>query len=140
MGFSSRKTFGSVLALALLAAGGCSPRAPENRAPLADAAEGSDRISSGQFGRLTVPCRDPAAMAQALLELTRRDLADDTRVRLLDHSSDDVRLRDGPGQIVVIVYAVSETGDEPVITTTEHFLVNESCQVLHWSSAARPTG
>lgn len=120
----------------LLVTGACSPAGPSsNRPSPADAAKGSEMISNRHFGRLTVPCREPDAMARALLALTSRDLADGARTRLLDHSSDEVRLKDGSGRIVVIVYSISDDDDESVVTTTEHFLVNTSCQVLHWSSA-----
>lgn len=126
---------------AVLAVSACSPAGPNNKATsLADAAKGSERISARHFGRQTVPCREPDATARALLELTSRDLADDTRTRLLDHESDRVQLNDGPGQIVVIVYSIAEGDDEAVITTTEHFLVNQACQVLHWSSASNANG
>lgn len=79
-------------------------------------------------------CREPDAMARALLELTSRDLADGTRTRLLDHASDDVRLKDSSGKIVVIVYSILDDDDGAVITTTEHFLVN---QLARYSTGAR---
>lgn len=135
------RPFFAALCPALLLLGACSPAAPENKArSLAAAAKGSEMISSRHFGRLTVPCREPEAMARALLELTSRDLGGDRRTRLLDYATDDVRLKDGSGTIVVIVYSVSAEERNAVITTTEHFLVNQSCQVLHWSSAVSPAG
>lgn len=79
-------------------------------------------------------------MARALLEISSRDLADGAQTRILDHESDEVRLKDGLGKIVVIVYSISEGDEDAVITTTEHFLVNQACQVLHWSSAISATG
>lgn len=95
----------------MLAVSACSPAGPTNKATsLADAAKGSERISTRHFGRQTVPCREPDAMARALLELTSRDLADDTRTRVLDHESDRVQLKDGSGQIVVIVYFPQTSG------------------------------
>lgn len=75
-------------------------------------------------------------MGRSLVELTRRDLGSDVRTRLIDIDSDEVMLRDGPGKIVVIVYSATTRDDTDVITTTEQFLVNPSCQVLNWSSAA----
>lgn len=125
-----------MLCPAMLLMSACGPAEPNNKelSP-AEAAKGAERISARHFGRLTVPCREPSEMAQALLKLTSRDLAEGARTRLLDHSSDDVRLKDGSGKIVAIVYSVSEEDEESVITTAEHFLVNQTCQVLHWGSA-----
>lgn len=102
---------------------------------LAEAAGGSESITTAHFSRQTVPCADRAAMGPALLELTRRDLADDAQVRLLDHQVERIRLKDGQGQIAVIVYAVSPSDSNAVATTTEHFLISEDCRVLHWRSA-----
>ena len=116
----------------------CSQAPPEGHTPLAEAAKGSEAISSRHFGRQVVPCDDPEATARALLEITERDLGGGTRTRLLDHAVDDIRLRDGGGKIAVIVYAVSSGEDSDELTTTEHFLINDDCRILPWSSAARP--
>lgn len=106
--------------------------------PLAKAAEGTESISARHFSRVTVPCDDPPATARALLELTRRDLGEGTHVQLLDYGTDAIRLRDGDGRIAVIVYSVAGEGEDSAVTTTEHFLINDSCRVMHWSSAVSP--
>lgn len=129
-----------ILGAALVALGGCDGPAPKaGPTALAAAAEGSQSVSDRHFSRLSVPCEDPEAAARALLQLTSRDLGDDARTRLLDHATDNVRLKDGPGKIAVIVYAVSAEGGGDTVTTTEHFLINGDCRVLHWSSAVAPT-
>ena len=115
----------------------CGPNESQQAAnALTQAAQGSENIAASQFGRETVPCADNQAMARSLLELTSRDLPRDAEPRLLDSANEPVQLKDGPGKIVVIVFAIS-TGEDSAITTTEHFLVNRYCQVLHWKSVAR---
>ncbi len=121
--------------LASLAA--CDSRSEETsrEQPLATSAKGAALVSNSHFGKQKVPCRDDQAMGRSLVELTSRDLGSDVSTRLIDVDSDEVMLRDGPGKIVVIVYSATTRDDADVITTTEHFLVNPSCQVINWSSA-----
>lgn len=124
---------------ATLAISACEEAAPKGGPqPLADAAKGSESIADRHFGRVTVPCDDQRATARALLELTRRDLGEGARTRLLDYGTDRVRLKDGYGRIAVIVYSISNENGQATGTTTEHFLINDSCRVMHWSSAVDP--
>lgn len=141
MSFGQYSRSVALLCAMSLMLGACGEAAPQNGpGSMADAAKGSELISDRHFGRLTVPCDNPEVTARALLQLTSRDLADDARPRLLDYGTDEVRLKDGSGTIAVIVYAVSAEDEQAVVTTTEHFLMNDRCQVLHWSSAVAPTG
>lgn len=129
----------ALLSLQVIALGSCSgTTSGPNPQDLAKTAAGSEKISDRHFSRLTVPCTDEAAAARALLELTERDLGPDVRTRLVDHEMADVRLKDGTGKIAVIVYAVSAEGETETLTTTEHFLINSSCQVLQWGLATNP--
>lgn len=118
----------------------CDEAVPESGLqPLANAAQGAESISNRHFSRVTVPCDDPETTARSLLELTRRDLEEDMRVELLDHGIDAVQLKDGSGRIAVIVYSVSAADSQTSVTTTEHFLINNECRVMHWSSAVNPS-
>lgn len=58
--------------------------------------------------------------------------------KLVDFQTDRVPLQDGEGTIAVIVYSVSDADQSASLITTEHFLMNDSCRVMHWSSAVRP--
>lgn len=135
----SKMPWVALLGLQVIALGGCSGTADSDPQGLAETAAGSEKISDRLFSRLTVPCADKAAAARALLELTARDLGPDMRTRLVDHEMADVKLRDGRGKIAVIVYAVSAEGETETLTTTEHFLINSSCQVLQWGLTTNST-
>lgn len=132
--------FAFLLFPAALASVACSPSS-ENAGPgqLADAAKGSEQVSERHFSKVTVPCGDPAQTARALLAWTSRDLGEGTTTQLVDYQTDRVPLKDGEGTIAVIVYSVSAAEEEATsLITTEHFLIHDSCRVMHWSSAVRP--
>lgn len=125
----------AICALAAWAAA-CGSPAPQNEDSLSATAEGAERLSDSAFGNQAVPCSDGAEMARALLQITSRDLGREVKPRLMDWAVEPIRLRDGPGKVAVIVYSFSPRSDSDLLTTTEHFVVNQSCQVLSWSSAS----